>query len=448
MAKIWQKKASGTNELSRKIEKFTVGNDREADLKLAKYDVLGSLAHCKMLYDIKLLTKTEYQAIKKTLQAIYHEITEGDFSISETCEDIHSEIEFRLTQQLGDVGKKIHSGRSRNDQVLLDLKLYSRDALMQIALETITLFNTLCELSEKHKNNLMPGYTHLQLAMPSSFGLWFGAYAESLVDDVQQLYSAFLLCNKNPLGSGAGYGGSFPLKRKTTTALLGFQELNYNSVYAQMNRGKMEKTILTAIAAIAATLSKLAMDCCLFMNQHFAFISFPDELTTGSSIMPHKKNPDVWELIRARCNKLQTLPNQVQTIINNLPSGYHRDFQILKTDYLAAFDEITECLDMTNFMLSHIQVSKNILNDKFYNYLFTVETVNELVLKGMSFRDAYIKVGLDVEQGKFKPKRKLNHTHEGSIGNLNTMEIKAMMKTTFAQFPLFEIEEKFNSLLS
>lgn len=447
MTKIWQKNSKQANALSKKVEAFTVGNDRNSDLILAKYDVLGSLAHISMLKDISLLTAKEYKLLQTELKSIYKAIEAGEFVISEESEDIHSEIEFQLTEKLGEIGKKIHSGRSRNDQILVDLKLFSRDALIQTAMETVGLFNTLLRLSEQHKNDLLPGYTHFQLAMPSSFGLWFGAYAESLVDDIQQLYSAFTMCNKNPLGSGAGYGGSFPLNRKKTTSLLGFQELNYNSVYAQMNRGKMEKTVSTALASVAYTIGKLAMDCCLYMNQNFGFISFPDELTTGSSIMPHKKNPDVWELIRATCNKLQILPAQIQLINTNLPSGYHRDFQLIKQEYLQAFTDINTCISMCDLMLQHIKVHKNILNDARYDHLFTVECVNELVLKGMSFRDAYVQVGQEVESGKFKPKRKLKHKHEGSIGNLNTEEIKHMMKDVFQQFPVFEIQEKLDKLV-
>ncbi|MBK9328323.1 MAG: argininosuccinate lyase [Sphingobacteriales bacterium] len=414
---------------------------------LAKYDVLGSLAHTKMLALIGLLSKEELAPIQKELKSMYREIVKGNFTISDSNEDIHSEIEFRLTEKLGDNGKKIHSGRSRNDQVLLDLKLFTRDKLIEVVLETVTVFNTLINLSEQHKDKLLPGYTHLQLAMPSSFGLWFGAYAESLVDDIQTIYSAFTLANKNPLGSGAGYGGSFPLNRRKTTELLGFENMNYNVVYAQMNRGKMEKHVTFALASVAATLSKLAMDSCLYMNQNFAFISFPDALTTGSSIMPHKKNPDVWELIRAKCNRLQQLPAQINSILTNLPSGYHRDMQVIKQDYLPAFDELISCLKMANLMLENIQVRDKILKDDAYKLLFTVESVNELVHKGMPFRDAYVKVGNDVESGNYKKPGTLKHTHEGSMGNLCNKEIKENMKRTVQLFPFFEIETKLKKLV-
>ncbi|MFN8281975.1 MAG: argininosuccinate lyase [Chitinophagales bacterium] len=448
MAKIWQKNTTDkNNELAQQVEKFTVGNDRALDLLLAKHDVIGSLAHTKMLAQVGLLTKEELNPIQKELKNIYKEILDGHFSIADGNEDIHSEIEFRLTQKLGDIGKKIHSGRSRNDQVLLDIKLFTREKIIELVLETVAVFNTFIELSEQHKNKLLPGYTHLQLAMPSSFGLWFGAYAESLVDDIQTLFSAFTLVNKNPLGSGAGYGGSFPLNRKKTTELLGFDDLNYNVVYAQMNRGKMEKNVAFAISNIAATLSRFAMDCCLYMNQNFGFIGFPDVLTTGSSIMPHKKNPDVFELIRAKCNKLQNLPTQINAVLTNLPSGYHRDFQIIKQDFLPCFDELKSCLQMTNLMLKNIMVKDKILEDDKYKLLFTVESVNELVNKGMPFRDAYIKVGNEVESGNYKKPKQLKHTHEGSIGNLCNKEIKANMKKTVQQFPIFEMEEKLHKLL-
>ena len=416
MAKLWQKNNLPKNELAKIVEQFTVGNDRNLDLLLAKHDVIGSLAHTKMLAQVGLLTKEELAPIQKELKNIYKEILQNNFSIADDNEDIHSEIEFRLTEKLGDSGKKIHSGRSRNDQVLLDLKLYTREKIIEIVLETVTVFNTFIELSEKHKNKLMPGYTHLQLAMPSSFGLWFGAYAESLVDDIDMLFSAFKIANKNPLGSGAGYGGSFPLNRKKTTELLGFDNLNYNVVYAQM-------------------------------NQNFGFISFPDVLTTGSSIMPHKKNPDVFELIRAKCNKLQNLPQQINSILTNLPSGYHRDFQIIKQDFLPCFDELKSCLQMTNLMLENIIIKDKILEDDKYKLLFTVESVNDLVNKGMPFRDAYIKVGNEVENGSYKKPKKINHTHEGSIGNLCNQEIKNNMKKIVQQFPIFEIEEKIRKLV-
>lgn len=444
MTKLWQKGESDSTELTKIVEQFTVGKDRDLDLLLAKYDVLGSLAHTKMLAEVGLLSKEDLAPIQFELKNIYNEIEIGNFSISPDSEDIHSEVEFRLTQKLGNLGKKIHSGRSRNDQVLLDLKLFSRSEIEEIVHFTKDVFDTLIQLSNTHKDKLLPGYTHLQLAMPSSFGLWFGAYAESLTDDIGVLYSAFTLANKNPLGSGAGYGGSFPLNRKLTTALLGFDDLNYNVIYAQMNRGKMEKNVAFAISNIAATLSRLAMDACLYMNQNFGFISFPEALTTGSSIMPHKKNPDVWELIRAKCNKLQNLSAQINSILINLPSGYHRDLQIIKDDYLISFEEIKACLKMTHIMLQHIEVKNDILENDKYKLLFTVETVNQLVNEGMPFRDAYIKVGKDVESGNYQKPAAIQHTHEGSIGNLCNEEIQKMMEAKIALFPF----EKINTALA
>lgn len=447
MAKLWQKGASTTNELAEKVERFTVGNDRNLDLHLAKYDVLGSLAHTKMLAEVGLLPEKELPALQAELKSIYKSILKGSFSIAAESEDIHSEVEFRLTQKLGDLGKKIHSGRSRNDQVLLDMKLFTRNEIEEIVHLTKTVFDTLIELSEKHKDKLLPGYTHLQLAMPSSFGLWFGAYAESLVDDVQVLHAGFTLANKNPLGSGAGYGGSFPLNRKRTAELLGFDDLNYNVVYAQMNRGKMERHVASGIGSIASTLSRLAMDCCLYMNQNFAFISFPEVLTTGSSIMPHKKNPDVWELIRARCNKLQNLHTQINSILTNLPSGYHRDLQIIKEDFINSFAELKDCLEMSNIMLQHIIVKDNILEDEKYRLLFTVESVNKLVNEGMPFRDAYVKVGLAVENGSYSKPDAIQHSHEGSIGNLCNDEIQRMMDETIALFPFEKINTSLQKLM-
>jgi argininosuccinate lyase len=447
MAKLWQKNNLSQNELAQKVEQFTVGNDRELDKLLAKYDVLGSLAHTKMLAEVGLLSNEDLSPIQQELKNIFKAIENDNFSIADESEDIHSEIEFRLTEKLGDIGKKIHSGRSRNDQVLLDIKLYTRNEVEEITTLTKSLFNTFIQLSNIHKDKLIPGYTHLQLAMPSSFGLWFGAYAESLVDDIQMLFAAFTLANKNPLGSGAGYGGSFPLNRTLTTTLLGFEDLNYNVVYAQMNRGKMEKNIAFAIANIAATLSKFAMDCCLYMNQNFGFISFPDVLTTGSSIMPHKKNPDVFELIRAKCNKLQNLPSQINSIITNLPSGYHRDLQIIKEDFFTSFETIKSCLEMTNVMLQNIIIKDNILEDEKYKLLFTVESVNELVNNGMPFRDAYIKVGKDVEANRYEKPTTLNHTHEGSIGNLCNDNIEQIMENTLAQFPFEKIKNALENLV-
>ena len=448
MKKLWQKGDIQENNLAEKVEQFTVGKDRDLDLLLAKYDVLGSLAHTKMLAEVGLLLKEDLAPIQTELKNIYQTIETGNFSIAEDSEDIHSEIELRLTKKLGDLGKKIHSGRSRNDQVLLDLKLFTRNEIEEIVHLTKNVFDILIQLSNTHKDKLLPGYTHLQLAMPNSFGLWFGAYAESLTDDISILYAAFILANKNPLGSGAGYGGSFPLNRKLTTELLGFDELNYNVVYAQMNRGKMEKNVAFAISNIAATLSRLAMDACLYMNQNFGFISFPDVLTTGSSIMPHKKNPDVWELIRAKCNKLQNLPAQINSILINLPSGYHRDLQIIKEDYLKSFEEIKSCLEMTHIMLQHIEVKADILEDDKYKLLFTVETVNQLVNEGMPFRDAYIKVGKDVESGNYNKPSTLHHTHEGSIGNLCNEDIEKMMEANIALFPFKKIKDALSQLIA
>jgi argininosuccinate lyase len=445
--KLWQKDISTENELANKVEQFTVGNDRNLDVLLAKYDVLGSLAHTKMLAEVGLLSKDELSPIQQALKDIYKEIENNNFAIADESEDIHSEIEFRLTQILGDVGKKIHSGRSRNDQVLLDIKLFTRNEIEEVVVLTKKLFDTFIQLSNTHKDKLIPGYTHLQLAMPSSFGLWFGAYAENLVDDIQTLYAAFTLANKNPLGSGAGYGGSFPLNRKLTTELLGFEDLNYNVVYAQMNRGKMEKNVAFALSNIAATLAKFAMDACLYMNQNFGFISFPDVLTTGSSIMPHKKNPDVFELIRAKCNKLQNLPTQINAILTNLPSGYHRDLQIIKEDFFNGFSELKTCLEMTTLMLENIIVKNNILEDEKYKLLFTVESVNELVNQGMPFRDAYIKIGKEVEAGNYQKPTSLQHTHEGSIGNLCNEEIEKMMQQTIAQFPFKKIKDTLENLV-
>ncbi|MDB5228530.1 MAG: Argininosuccinate lyase [Bacteroidota bacterium] len=446
MTKLWQKGELNENELAQTVEKFTVGNDRATDLLLAKYDVLGSIAHVKMLAHVHLVTDEEHKQIIKELINIFDEIEKGNFSISSTTEDVHSEIEFLLTQKLGDTGKKIHSGRSRNDQVLLDIKLFTRNEIEQLVHQTKILFDTLIQLSEQHKEKLLPGYTHLQLAMPSSFGLWFAAYAESLTDDLHLLHSAFTLANKNPLGSAAGYGSSLPLDRKLTTQLLGFDDLNYNVVYAQMNRGKMERTTAFALSSIAATLSKLAMDCCLYMNQNFEFIFFPDVLTTGSSIMPHKKNPDIWELIRAKCNKLQNLPAQINSVLTNLPSGYHRDLQVIKEDYVISFSELGSCIEMANLMLQHIEVRKDILEDEKYKLLFTVEAVNQYVKDGMAFRDAYIKVGKEVEDGNFKKPGMFSHTHEGSIGNLCNDEIKTMMDHIIALFPFEKINKALKKL--
>jgi argininosuccinate lyase len=428
--KLWQK---NTN-VSQAVETFTVGNDRAMDMYLAPFDVQGSLAHIQMLQTIGLLTMDEFQILSAELKNIYKEIESGSFSLEHDVEDIHSQVELLLTKRLGEVGKKIHSGRSRNDQVLVDLKLFFRSAIEQLVHNIHTLFQLLQEKSEAFKNDLLPGYTHLQLAMPSSFGLWLGAYAESLVDDVITLQSSYKVVNKNPLGSAAGYGSSFPLNRTLTTQLLGFDDLNYNVVYAQMSRGKSERIVAQGISNVASTLNKLAMDCCLYMNQNFGFISFPDELTTGSSIMPHKKNPDVFELIRAKCNQLQALPNDVALLTTNLPSGYHRDFQLLKEYLFPAFVTLNICIDMMHLMISNMKIKQNLLNNEQYKYLFSVEEVNKLVLQGVPFRDAYKKVGVEIEEGKFQYSSSVNHTHEGSIGNLGTKQIAEAMQKAIEGF--------------
>ena len=422
--KLWEKSV----QVNKEIERFTVGLDREMDLYLAKHDVLGSMAHITMLESIGLLTSDELASLLEELKNIYSMAERGEFVIEEGVEDVHSQVELMLTRKLGDVGKKIHSGRSRNDQVLLDLKLFTRSQLKEIAEDVEQLFNALIQQSEHYKNVLMPGYTHLQIAMPSSFGLWFGAYAESLVDDMLFLQAAFKLCNRNPLGSAAGYGSSFPLNRTMTTELLGFDSMNYNVVYAQMGRGKMERNVAFALASIAGTISKLAFDACMFNSQNFGFVKLPDECTTGSSIMPHKKNPDVFELTRAKCNKLQSLPQQIMMIANNLPSGYFRDLQIIKEVFLPAFQELKDCLQMTTYIINKIKVNEEILNDDKYLYIFSVEEVNRLAREGMPFRDAYKKVGLDIEAGKFTHNKQVNHTHEGSIGNLCNKQITALMQ--------------------
>lgn len=441
--KLWQKNTS-TNNL---VETFTVGQDREMDLYLAAFDVLGSLAHTQMLESIGLMTKEDLEKVQRELKNIYREIADGNFTIEDGVEDVHSQVEMLLTQRVGDAGKKIHSGRSRNDQVLVDLKLFFRSQIQEMVLSTKELFDLLTQLAEQHQDKLLPGYTHLQIAMPSSFGLWFGAYAESLIDDLELMLAAFKISNKNPLGSAAGYGSSFPLNRTLTTQLLGFDTLNYNVVYAQMGRGKSERVVAQAMSSIAATLNRMAMDACLFMNQNFGFISFPDELTTGSSIMPHKKNPDVWELIRGRTNQLQALPNQIMMLTTNLPSGYHRDMQLLKETLFPAFNSLMSCLDMAKLMLKNIKIKDNILADDKYAYLFSVEVVNNLVLGGMPFREAYKKVGLDIEAGNFETDRTVNHTHEGSIGNLNLPEVKAMMQDLQAQFKFDKIEMAVDKLV-
>lgn len=430
--KLWQK---DTTDTSNKVETFTTGNDREFDLLLAKYDVQGSIAHVTMLGEVGLMTKEESQAAIRGLQQIQKEIEEGNFIIPEDAEDVHSRIELLLTERIGETGKKIHSGRSRNDQVAVDIKLFLRDAILDIKNETRELFDLLIRQADKYKEDLLPGYTHLQLAMPSSFGLWLSAYAESLVDDLEVLLAAYKVANKNPLGSGAGYGSSFPLNRQRTTEILGFGSLNYSSVYAQMTRGKTEKTVAFGLSTIAATLSRLAMDCCLYMNQNFGFISFPDTLTTGSSIMPHKKNPDVFELIRAKCNRIQSTPNELSLLTINLPSGYHRDLQLTKEILFPASEELRSCLQMMVLMMQNMQVKKNILHDERYKYLFTVEAVNQLVNQGIPFRDAYRQVGTQVENNSFEGNSgKLRHTHEGSIGNLCLTEITAAFTKVFSEF--------------
>lgn len=441
--KLWQKETA----VEQSVEKFTVGNDREMDLHLASFDVLGSLAHTQMLESIGLLTKSELSLIQKELKQLYKEIQADNFKIDEHVEDIHSQIELLLTQRIGEAGKKIHSGRSRNDQVLVDLKLYFRSEIKKIVDGTQELFKLLIQLSNAHKDALMPGYTHLQIAMPSSFGLWFGAYAESLVDDLELMLAAWKICNKNPLGSAAGYGSSFPLNRTLTTELLGFETLNYNVVYAQMGRGKTERILAQGMSAIAATLAKMAMDACLYMSQNFGFISFPDELTTGSSIMPHKKNPDVFELIRSRCNKIQALPNEIALMTANLPMGYHRDLQLLKENLFPSFQSINDCLQMMVLMLGNIRINPTILNDPKYDYLFSVEVVNNEVLQGVPFREAYKNIGLSIENGTFKPIKEVKHTHEGSIGNLQNNEIKNLFEKVIAEFGFNKVDKALKELL-
>lgn len=430
--KLWSKENSSTSAL---VEQFTVGRDKEFDLLLAKYDVQGSIAHVTMLGEVGLMSKEEAEIAVNGLKEIAATVDLGSFIIEEGIEDVHSQVEYLLTQKIGDVGKKIHSGRSRNDQVAVDIKLYLRAEIGNIKDAVKNLFDLLISTGDQHKNTLLPGYTHLQIAMPSSVGLWLGAYAESLVDDLELLAAAYQVANKNPLGSGAGYGSSFPLNRKRTTELLQFGTLNWNSVYAQMSRGKTEKVTSIGMSSVAATLSKLAMDCCLYMNQNFGFISFPDELTTGSSIMPHKKNPDVFELIRAKCNRIQSIPNELTLLINNLPSGYHRDMQLTKEILFPAIEELKACLQLMQLMLSNMKVKENILTDEKYKYLFSVEAVNELVNKGVPFREAYQQVGNAINKGEFKyDLQQLHHTHEGSIGQLCNEEISAEMNKVLAKF--------------
>ena len=441
--KLWEKNF----EINKEIERFTVGRDREMDMYLAKYDVLGSMAHITMLESIGLLEKDELTQLLAELKNIYQACEMEEFVIEDDVEDVHSQVEMLLTRKLGDMGKKIHSGRSRNDQVLVDLKLFTRHQLKDIAYEVKSLFDELIAKSEQYKNVLMPGYTHLQVAMPSSFGLWFGAYAESLADDLLFLQAAYRMTNRNPLGSAAGYGSSFPLNRTMTTQLLGFDSMDYNVVYAQMGRGKMERNVGFAIATIAGTLAKMAFDACMFNSQNFSFVKLPKECTTGSSIMPHKKNPDVFELIRAKSNKLQALPQQVTLIMNNLPVGYFRDLQIIKEVFLPAFDELKDCLEMAAYIINKIGVNEHILDNPMYDPMFSVEEVNRLAANGMPFRDAYKKVGLDIEAGNFVPDKNIHHTHEGSIGNLMNDKIQQLFNSILSDFHFERMEEAEKALL-
>lgn len=441
--KLWDKGVP----VDKAIERFTIGRDQEMDLFLAPYDVLGSIAHITMLESIGLLEKQELVQLLSELKTIYDIAKNGEFIIEEGVEDVHSQVELMLTRTLGEVGKKIHSGRSRNDQALLDLKLFARAEIQKTANNVCRLFEVLIAQSNRYKEVLMPGYTHLQIAMPSSFGLWFGAYAESLADDLQLLLSAYKITNRNPLGSAAGYGSSFPLNRQMTTDLLGFDSMNYNVVYAQMGRGKMERVVTTALASIAATLSKMAFDACLFSSQNFGFIKLPDAFTTGSSIMPHKKNPDVFELTRAKCNKIQAIPQQITMVINNLPSGYFRDLQITKECFVPTFAELNDCLEMATLMMDKVTINDHILDDKRYDLLFSVETVNELAKNGIPFRDAYKQVGLDIEAGKFQPNKSIHHTHEGSIGNLCNEQIVALKDDVMQQFHFERAEKAQQNLL-
>ena len=441
--KLWEKNI----DVNPEIERFTVGKDRELDLFLARYDVVGSLAHSTMLESIGMLTKEEMESLHTELRNIYATIEEGNFTIEDGVEDVHSQVELMLTRKLGDTGKKIHSGRSRNDQVLLDLKLFTRKELQDVCEAVKELFDALIEQSNKHKDILMPGYTHLQVAMPSSFGLWFGAYAESLADDMLFLQAAYRMCNRNPLGSAAGYGSSFPLNRTMTTELLGFDSMNYNVVYAQMGRGKSERNVAYALASVAGTLAKLAFDACMFNSQNFGFVKLPVECTTGSSIMPHKKNPDVFELLRAKCNRLQALPTDIIMIMNNLPSGYFRDLQIIKELFIPAVNELKECIKMATYIVSRMEVNENILDDARYDAMFSVEEVNRLASAGMPFRDAYKKVGLDIEAGTFVPDKNIAHTHEGSIGNLCNDRIAELMEKIYGEFGFEKAENAEKALL-
>ncbi len=435
--KLWDK----GYDINENIARFTIGRDRELDLLLARHDVLGSMAHTTMLESVGLLTHEELNLLLCELRKIHADAVEGRFVIEDGIEDVHSEVELILTRRLGDIGKKIHSGRSRNDQVLVDLKLWTREQLRFVAEDVMALFHELQDQSERYRNVLMPGYTHLQVAMPSSFGLWFGAYAESLVDDLTLLQSAYRITNRNPLGSAAGYGSSFPLNRQMTTDLLGFDSMNYNVVYAQMGRGKMERIVSFALASLAATLSKMAFDACMFNSQNFNFIRLPKECTTGSSIMPHKKNPDVFELTRAKCNKLQALPQQITLIANNLPTGYFRDLQIIKEVFLPAFQELRECLSIVTYMIGRMEVNEHILDDSRYDLMFSVEEVNRLTNEGVPFRDAYRRVGMEIEAGKFRPQKEVHHTHEGSIGNLCTKQIATLMQDVWDGFNFAKAQE-------
>ncbi len=444
MSKLWQK----NNQVASSVEQFTIGNDQAMDLYLAAYDVLGSIAHTTMLSEVGLLTKEEQVQLKKALVEIYGLVQGGNFQLAEGVEDIHSQVEILLSEKLGDIGKKIHSARSRNDQVLVDLKLFLRAELMDLSKAAQSLFSVLQVKSEQYKNDLLPGYTHLQLAMPSSFGLWLGAYAESLVDDMTMLEAAYTVVNKNPLGSAAGYGSSFPINRTRTTELLGFESLNYNVVYAQMGRGKAERITAMALANFADTLSRLSMDACLYMNQNFGFIKFPEALTTGSSIMPHKKNPDVFELIRSYCNRIKALPNEIMMMTTNLPSGYHRDLQLLKEHLFPAFQQLKNCMEMATLMIQNMEVKQGLLEDPKYQFLFSVEEVNKLVNQGMPFRDAYKKVGLDIEAGEYTYSTQLAHTHEGSIGNLCTEEIAATMQKVLNSMNFAKVERQIEHLLN
>ena len=441
--KLWEKSV----KIDKDIERYTIGRDREMDLYLAPFDVLGSMAHITMLESIGLLEKDELDVLLAEMKKIYADAVAGRFKIEEGIEDVHSEVELILTRRLGDIGKKIHSGRSRNDQVLVDLKLYMRHELQEITQLTVGLFDMLIQQSEKYKNVLMPGYTHLQVAMPSSFGLWFGAYAEGLVDDLTVLNAAYKVVNRNPLGSAAGYGSSFPLNRQMTTDLLGFDSMDYNVVYAQMGRGKTERVVAQALGGIAATLAKLAFDACMYSSQNFGFIKLHDAFTTGSSIMPHKKNPDVFELTRAKCNKIQAVPEQVMLIMNNLPSGYFRDLQIIKEVFLPTFDELKDCLRMVTLMLEHITVNEHILDDPRYDLMFSVEEVNRLATNGMPFRNAYKKVGLDIEAGKFTPTKTVAHTHEGSIGNLCNDKVQQLMDDVVKSFNFGKVDKAIEKLV-